>query len=40
MVLINDHPQFEEIDDDELEIIRACLVPKNTKKSEKNVKDA
>ena len=35
--MIEDHPRFEEIDNDELKMIRAGLVPKNTKKSE-NVK--
>ena len=30
--------RFDEIDDEELEMIRAGLVPKNTKMSDKNVK--
>ena len=33
--MLDDHPCFDEIDDEELELIRMGLVPKNTKKSEK-----
>ena len=35
MALIDDHPRFEEIDDDKLEMIILGLVPKNTKKKSK-----
>ena len=35
MAVVEDHAQFVEIDNDELEIIKAGLVPKNPKKSEK-----
>ena len=37
MAMLDNHPCFDEIDDDELELIRIGLVPKNTKKSEKKV---
>ena len=40
MALLEDNPRFDYIDDEELEMIRAGLVPKNTKKVKRNVKSA
>ena len=39
MAAFENNEHFNEIDCDELEMIRAGLVPKNTKKSVKNVND-
>ena len=39
MASFEDNIHFDEIDNNELEMIRAGLVPKNTKKSEKNMND-